>query len=107
MQVIAFEEIGVLQRLKHLRGVCRLVDYGMTAEGAALVMPKYRCNLREWRDRYIALNSRQPTLLYLNIFAQLVHTVQVCFCIATLLLTDNSVYTCSWIYQCIIVTANM
>ena len=77
LQVISFEEVGILQRLQHLPGVCKLLDYGMSPEGICLVMPKYHCSLRRWRNCHVPTSGPQQTRLYLNIFAQLVHLVQV------------------------------
>lgn len=74
---MAFEEVGVLQRLHHLPGVCNLVNYGVTYEGICLVLPKYRCNLRQWRGQHKPQAGKQQAQLYLHIFSQLVQLVQV------------------------------
>ena len=76
LQLTAFTEIGIMQRLQHIPGVCKLHDYGITEEGIHLVMTKYHCSLRQWRERQGRTPSQQLKL-YLNIFWQLVEVVQV------------------------------
>ena len=80
MQIIAFSEIGVMQRLARIPsvsgGVCKLHDYGIDRQGTYLVMTRYRCSLRAW----LAKQASRPSLrlrLYLSIFCQLAELVQV------------------------------
>ena len=76
LQVTAFTEIGIMQRLRHLQGVCQLQDYGIDQNSIYLVMTRYRTSLRDWRLK----QTRKPTdqlKLYLNIFSQVAEQVQV------------------------------
>ena len=78
-QVTAFREIGIMQRLDHTQGICRLHDFGICTDSIMLVMTKYRCSLREWRHRQPG-NCRNQLRLYFNVFAQLAKLLQVCPC---------------------------
>lgn len=76
LQATAYREISIMQRVKHIPGVCQLHDYGITHDSITLVMARCRCSLREWRQR----QPSQPHLqlrLYLNIFCRLAEIVQV------------------------------
>ena len=48
VQIMAFTEIGVMQRLAHVPGVCKLHDYGISRQGIYLVMTRYSCSLHAW-----------------------------------------------------------
>jgi len=76
LQLIAFTEVGIMHRLRHIPGVCKLHDYGIDQEHIYLVMTKYSCCLRDWREKQKGDPSQQLNL-YLNIFCQLVELVQV------------------------------
>ncbi|KAL3131548.1 hypothetical protein ABBQ38_007850 [Trebouxia sp. C0009 RCD-2024] len=69
-QITAFTEIGVMQRLAHMPGICQLHDYGINRQGIYLVMTRYTCSLRSW----LAKQTVKPSLrlrLYMDIFCQL------------------------------------
>ncbi|DBA77935.1 TPA: hypothetical protein ACH3X2_008356 [Trebouxia sp. C0005] len=74
-QLIAFTEVGIMHRLRNIPGVCKLHDYGIDQDHIYLVMTKYSCCLRDWREKQKSDPSRQLNL-YLNIFCQLVELVQ-------------------------------
>ena len=76
LQLIAFTEVGIMHRLRNIPGVCKLHDYGIDQEHIYLVMTKYSCCLRDWREKQKSDPSQQLNL-YLNIFCQLVELVQV------------------------------
>lgn len=76
LQLIAFTEVGIMHRLRNIPGVCKLHDYGIDQEYIYLVMTKYSCCLRDWREKQKG-NPCQQLNLYLNIFCQLVELVQV------------------------------
>ena len=76
LQLTAFTEIGIMHRLRHIPGVCKLHDYGIDQHSIYLVMTKYACCLRDWRARQSS-DARQQLKLYLTIFCQLVELVQV------------------------------
>lgn len=78
MQLTAFKEIAIMQRLSSTPGVCRLHDFGICSDSIMLVMTKYRCSLREWRQRQPE-DARRQLRLYLNIFAQLAKLIQARF----------------------------
>ncbi len=65
-----------MQRLQPLPGVCKLHSYGIGEEGIYLVMTKYSCSLRDWREKQQGDPCKQLKL-YLNIFCQLAECVQV------------------------------
>ena len=65
-----------MQRLGNMPGICQLHDYGITHDSIMLVMARYRCSLREWRQRQPAQPQHQLRL-YLNIFSSLAALVQV------------------------------
>ena len=76
LQATAFREISIMQRVKHIPGVCQLHDYGITHDSITLVMARCRCSLREWRQRQPSQPHHQLRL-YLNIFCRLAEIVQV------------------------------
>ena len=76
LQLTAFTEIGIMQRLEGISGVCKLQDYGIDQQGIYLVMTKYRCSLRDWREKQ-KHKPRQQLKLYLTMFLQVVELVQV------------------------------
>lgn len=76
MQITAFTEIGVMQRLAHMPGICKLHDYGINRQGIYLVMTRYTCSLRTWR----AKQTVKPSIrlrLYMEIFCQLADLLKV------------------------------
>ena len=77
LQVTAFREGAIMQRLSHIQGICRMHDHGIGADSIMLVMTKYRCSLREWQHRQ-PHNCRHQLRLYLHVFAQLAKLLQVC-----------------------------
>ena len=76
LQATAFREISIMQRLEHKQGICRLIDYGITTDSITLVMAKYRCSLRDWRQRQPA-DPLHQLALYLNIFGRIADLIQV------------------------------
>lgn len=75
VQMTAFKEVAIMQRLKHISGVCELHDFGICNDSIMLVMTKYQCSLREWRQRQ-PVEACHQLRLYLNIFAQLAKLLQ-------------------------------
>ncbi len=65
-----------MQRLCNTSGICRVHDFGICNDSITLVMTKYRCSLREWRQRQPEDGTFQLRL-YLTIFAQLAKRLQV------------------------------
>lgn len=88
VQITAFTEIGVMQRLAHMPGICKLHDYGISRQGIYLVMTRYSCSLRAW----LAKQTVKPSLrlrLYMELFCQLAELLKV---LPFLLMKEN---TCS------------
>jgi hypothetical protein len=65
-------EVSIMERFQECANVCHLIDYGVAPEGFRLVMPLYKCNLAEWRERLPSDTSLMLPLqrLFLNIFKQ-------------------------------------
>jgi hypothetical protein len=65
-------EVSIMERFAAERGICSLLEYGVQPGGFRLVMPLYRCDLAEWRER---LPTAVPAVLplqrlFINIFQQ-------------------------------------
>ena len=76
VQITAFTEIGVMQRLAHMPGVCKLHDYGINRQGIYLVMTRYSCSLRNWLAKQTVKSSLRLRL-YMEIFCQLAEMLEV------------------------------
>jgi serine/threonine protein kinase len=65
-------EISIMERFRDVRGVCQLLDYGVTPEGFKLIMPLYQGDLAAWRSKlpkdiqFVAAHEQ----LFLGIFRQ-------------------------------------
>jgi len=75
VQMTAFKEIAIMQRLSNVPGICRVHDFGICNDSIMLVMTKYRCSLREWRHRQPE-DACHQLRLYLNVFAHLASLLQ-------------------------------
>lgn len=110
LQITAFTEIGVMRRLAHMPGICKLHDYGISRHGIYLVMTRYSCSLRTW----LAKQTVKPALrlrMYMEIFRQLAELLKVmvlplpfvkkhvmCGCVCLCVHACVHVCVCIWIY---------
>lgn len=71
-----YNEVALLERLRGTPGICQLYDYGVCATSAALVMKRYACSLRTWRD-CLPRDPFEQVRLYLRVFADVLAKVKV------------------------------
>lgn len=73
MQVVAYNEAGIMRKLEVVPGMCRLLDYGMDEDHSYLVMSKYKGSLRQWCLEQPNITPR----LSLELFLQAIDRVKV------------------------------
>ena len=71
-----FSEIASLQEFRGEQCATTLHDYGVDDSNYYIVMRRYNCSLREWREKQTgSLNENIP--LYLHVFKELLQAVEV------------------------------
>ncbi len=73
-----FSEVSILERYRGVRGICQLIDFGLSSDAYWLVMKRYRCSLAEWRQK----QRRGPSdaaaaAVYVSVLAQVVESLRV------------------------------
>eukprot|EP00026_Physarum_polycephalum_P001048 Phypoly_transcript_01049.p1 GENE.Phypoly_transcript_01049~~Phypoly_transcript_01049.p1 ORF type:complete len:1112 (+),score=220.65 Phypoly_transcript_01049:278-3613(+) len=71
-----FTEILILDKFKNDPRCCHLYDYGVDNDSYWIVMKSYKCSLKEWRLRQTQTSFAQALPLYLNIFNNILNTMQ-------------------------------
>lgn len=65
-------EVSIMEMFRDVPGICKLLDFGVSAEGFKLVMPLYQGDLAAWRanmpDDIQSIISNET--LFLSIFSQ-------------------------------------
>lgn len=91
-----FSEVTILEHFADQPCICQIHDYGIDGDSFYLVLRHYRASLRQWRARQRAEASGRLRL-YLNIYLEVLHAVQVCLHMwSSLIVLCSSVSECSW-----------